>query len=91
MHFPSGRGQARHDVGLEAAIEREGDEFWLVVGCRRLAQTVTIEDRAFQPDDNYFHLAPGAPRRIALRRMPTRTGEPGGVVSALNALDTAKY
>lgn len=91
MQFPSGRGQARHDAGLEAVVEQRGDKFWLVVGCRRLAQIVTIEDRAFLPGDNYFHLAPGAARRIALSRIPGRTGEPSGIVSALNAVDTVTY
>jgi beta-mannosidase len=91
VHFPSGRGQAQHDTGLEAAIERQGDQFWLLVRCKRLAQTVTIEDRAFQPGDNYFHLAPGAARRILLSRMPGSAGGPGGVVSALNAVDTITY
>ncbi|MDF2120072.1 glycoside hydrolase family 2 protein [Roseiarcaceae bacterium H3SJ34-1] len=91
VHFPSGRGQERHDAGLEAAAERQGDQFWLVVSCKRLAQAVTIEDRAFQPGDNYFHLAPGAPRRILLSRMPGYTGDPGGIVSALNASGRVKY
>jgi beta-mannosidase len=91
VQFPSGRGQARHDAGLEAVVERQGEKFWLVVGCKRLAQTVTIEDRAFLPDDNYFHLAPGAGRRILLNRIAGHTGDPGGIISALNALDTVKY
>ncbi|MDB5534279.1 MAG: manB3 [Hyphomicrobiales bacterium] len=91
MQFPSGRGQARHDADLEAVVEQQGDKFWLVVGCKRLAQTVTIEDRAFQPSDNYFHLAPGAPRRISLSRIAGHTGDPGGIVSALNAVDTVDY
>ena len=91
VQFPSGRGWVNYDAGLEAALERQGDDFWLAIRCRRLAQTVTIEDREFLPAENYFHLAPGAARRVLLSRIDGRDGDPGGLVSALNAIDTVSY
>jgi beta-mannosidase len=49
----------------------------------RFAHAVAIDAEGFVPDDNYFHLEPGDPRRIVLRaEVPGRPLR--GRVSALN-------
>jgi beta-mannosidase len=80
FHFPVGRPAGRElDLGLTATLE--GDE--LVVRTRRFAQAVAIDAPGCVPDDDFFHLAPGAERRIRLVR---RTDKPvRGSVQALNA------
>ena len=86
FHFPLGRGNERHDLGLSATLV-EGDEGWcLSVATRRLAQSVRIDGDdlrpgKLRPDDNWFHLAPGAARLIGLGHAGRR---PTGTLAALN-------
>ncbi len=91
FHFPLGRGHARHDLGLRATPV-EGDGGWgLEVATRRFAQSVRIAGAGsggWRPDDNWFHLAPGAPRVIALGRPARR---PNGTVSALNGRESVAW
>jgi beta-mannosidase len=54
--------------------------------CHGLAQSVHFDADGFEPEDEYFHLAPGAMR--AVRLTPSRTGSrpaARGTVLALNA------
>jgi beta-mannosidase len=76
----------RGDAGNDGAIEVE-----VVIRTRRFAQSVTIDADGFVADDAWFHLAPGAERRVRLT--PTRTPADRarasaaalrGVVEALN-------
>ncbi|MCX8254185.1 Beta-mannosidase [Beijerinckiaceae bacterium RH AL1] len=82
FHFPLGRGRARHDLGLEAAVEHGEAGAVLVLRTRRLAQSIRLVVDGYRPEDNYFHLAPGEGRRIALAPLgdaavrPTRRAEP---------------
>ncbi|MCP4562397.1 MAG: glycoside hydrolase family 2 protein [Bosea sp.] len=91
FHFPLGRGHERHQCGLVAQLERDGDDWSLVLSTRRLAQSVEIVDPAWRPERSWFHLAPGEPRRVRLHRRPGASGEPSGEVRAVNALDRAGY
>ncbi|WP_020180155.1 hypothetical protein [Methylopila sp. M107] len=90
FHFPTGRGDARRELGLSARIEGDGAARALVVSTKRFAQSVHIADDGFRPAENWFHLAPGVEKRVAL---VARTGaaEPDGVVRAVNGLDEAAY
>ncbi len=81
FHFPLGRGHERHDLGLTATLVEDGRGWSLAVATRRFAQSVRIAGAALRPDDNWFHLAPGAGRAIALGRSSRR---PTGTVTALN-------
>ena len=86
FHFPLGRGHQRHELGLSATLV-EGDGGWsLSVATRRLAQSVRIagddlRSGKLRPDDNWFHLAPGAARVIRLGHAARR---PSGTLAALN-------
>lgn len=56
----------------------------LEVSSERFARSVDIQVRGMIPDDNHFHLAPGAQRRIRLRADGSGHN-PSGRVSAVNA------
>jgi beta-mannosidase len=91
FHFPLGRGHERHQCGLAAKLEREGDDWSVVISTQRFAQSVEIVDHAWRPERSWFHLAPGEPRRVRLHRRVGASGEPSGEVRAVNALDRANY
>lgn len=91
FHFPLGRGQERHHCGLVAQLERDGDDWNLVLSTQRFAQSVEIVDAGWRPERSWFHLAPGEPRRVRLHRRLGTSGEPSGEVRAVNALDRAGY
>jgi beta-mannosidase len=91
FHFPLGRGQARHDVGLQAELQRDGDGWALDLSCRRLAQSVHIVGEGWRPEQNWFHLAPGVSRRIPLRPRADRLAAPRGEIRAVNAVDCVLF
>jgi beta-mannosidase len=91
FHFPLGRGHERHQCGLAAQLEREGDDWSLVLSTQRFAQSVEIVDAGWRPERSWFHLAPGEPRRVRLHRRVGVTGEPSGEVRAVNAIDRVSY
>ncbi|AOK27843.1 beta-mannosidase [Burkholderia ubonensis] len=69
FHFPSRTHPAvfaRRDLGLEACVSRE-DGVWTVgIATRHLARHVQIVAPGFMPRDDWFHVAPGMPARVAL-------------------------
>jgi beta-mannosidase len=75
FYFPLGLPrQAEADVGLSATLQApvasadQGGDRVLVIGTRRFAQSVHIDlPPGCSADDQYFHLAPGASRRVRLR------------------------
>ena len=72
-----------NDLGLTARAEPTRDGCVLVVETAKFAHAVAIEVDGWIPDDNYFHVEPGEPRRVLLR--PThRAAALTGRVSALN-------
>ncbi|MEZ2129965.1 MULTISPECIES: glycoside hydrolase family 2 protein [unclassified Sinorhizobium] len=66
FHFPLGRSEAFHDAALEAVLSNEGRGWFLDLETDRLAQSVHIDVEGYRPEDDWFHLAPGAIKRIAL-------------------------
>ncbi|HEV2575334.1 MAG TPA: glycoside hydrolase family 2 protein [Beijerinckiaceae bacterium] len=90
VHFPLGRGDARHDLGLRAEILREAGDVYLKLATDRLAQTVAIEVAGFLPQDNYFHLAPGRDYLVALQSVAS-VSEAKGTVSALNGIGKISF
>ena len=87
FHFPVGLPATREpDVGLrgEARLGGNADEAELVVRTRRFAQSIAIDVEGFEPDDAYFHLAPGEERTVRLRRV-SGSGAPRGTLQPLNA------
>jgi beta-mannosidase len=85
FHFPRGLGAlAPCDLGLEGALSERGDgTFAATLRTRRFALAVAIAVEGFLPEDNYFHLAPGAEKTVTLVRRSGQ-GRPEGWVSALN-------
>jgi beta-mannosidase len=82
FHFPAGRSSTRElDLGLTASIS--GAE--LTIRTRRFAQAIALDLEGALPDDDFFHLAPGAERRIRLSHAPKR-----GSVQPLNAESSTK-
>jgi beta-mannosidase len=82
FHLPAGWPAAPHaHVGLKARFDAARGE--LVVSSTGFAQHVHLELAGHEPSDNDFHLAPGAERRIAVRR--TGSQAPRGEAWALNA------
>ena len=89
LHFPLGRGHVRHELGLAARVEPDGDGGWrIVLTTRRLAQSLCIRCVGARTADNWFHLAPGTVRTVDLVE---QTGAITGTVEALNGLGTAAF
>jgi beta-mannosidase len=91
FHFPMGHAFARErDIGLEASARSTGEgTYALTVRTKQFAQSVSIDAIGFQPDDDYFHLAPGSERTIALRPLGSASAL-RGALQALNALTPTK-
>ncbi|GEO86906.1 MULTISPECIES: glycosyl hydrolase 2 galactose-binding domain-containing protein [Alphaproteobacteria] len=86
-HFPLGRDKAMHDAAIEARVEDEGGAWHLLLSTPTLAQSLHIEVDGFRPEDDWFHLAPGPIRRIALipRDMTVGGQKPSGVITQLGS------
>ena len=84
FHFPLGRKTARHELGLQADLVESDGGWALRLATRRFAQSVHISDDNFRPEDNWFHLAPGVEKRIALTSRSARPSAPFGCIAALN-------
>ncbi|MGE7413851.1 glycosyl hydrolase 2 galactose-binding domain-containing protein [Methylobacterium tarhaniae] len=89
FHFPAGRDAAPREVGLSAALVEARDGVVLRVGAERHAIGVhVVLDGEGRPSDNWFHLAPGGERHLAL----TGTGgRPSGTVRAVNASEVVRF
>ena len=85
FHFPGGMpARVEASVGLEAVATSTGGEWTLTLRTERLAQSVELDLPGFEPDDNYFHVAPGGSRVVALR--PTAgAARPTGAARPLNS------
>ncbi len=66
FHFPLGRARAFHAPGIVAAVVFEDGAWFVDLDCERFAQSVHIEAEGFRAEDDWFHLAPGSPRRVKL-------------------------
>jgi beta-mannosidase len=91
FHFP--RKLPSHpeiDLGVGFQATRVSDELWkATVSARRTAFAVELSLRDFEPDDNYFHLAPGKARVVGLRAL--RAGaRPQGTARPINAQTATK-
>ena len=91
-HFPAGYPKGLAPLAIEAVAERdETGEWWLTLTTERFAQSMHIIDENFRPDDDWFHLAPGAEKRVRLIRREGADGRPSGTITALNATKSANY
>jgi beta-mannosidase len=92
-HLTAGAAhEVQEDVGLQATARRDASgEVRLRISARDLALYVRIAAGAWLPSDNYFHLAPGGAREIALHGAPGAPATPIviGAVNARAALEVA--
>ncbi|KAA6129729.1 glycoside hydrolase family 2 protein [Cupriavidus cauae] len=67
FYLPDRSANALTPPELHAQVERIDGQWWLTISARRFARWVQIDDANLQPASDYFHLAPGASRRVLLR------------------------
>lgn len=88
FHFPAGMPSTRTSTPIISANAVRTDDGIIAITLHstRFAQSVALDAGDFVPDDNYFHMTPGATRTIL-----ARTGVQGarfdGFVQPLNAYD----
>lgn len=89
FHFPSGYPQARRPLEIEGDLEAAGDGSWILrLKTTGFAQSVHLDVPGFSISDDWFHLAPGAEKRIMLTLSAGTDPEthPAVQVTALNGL-----
>jgi beta-mannosidase len=92
FHFPQGRGAARVELGLTAALEPDAGGWRLRLRSQRCAQSVHVEDERYRAEDEWFHLAPGIERVVRLiARDGAAGGVPDGDVHAVNGLAPVRF
>jgi beta-mannosidase len=92
FHFPDPSIGERRDIGLNATVEKDGEDWSLVVETAQLARWVHVVDPNYFARIDWFHLAPGSTRRIPLvARHANVSAAPEGDVSAINAIRSAAY
>jgi beta-mannosidase len=91
FYFPRGLPAARElDIGLTAEVAEHDGGARLVLRTRRFAQSIAIEAAGFEPEDAFFHLAPGSERSVRLRRV-SGTDPARGTVQPLNAETPTRF
>lgn len=81
VHFPLGRAAMAYDPGLSAKLEREGENWAVVIQAERFASCIQIEAQHHYAGDEGFHLLPGEQRRVMLLPIGATGSEPpAGVV-----------
>ena len=94
FHFPLGLRDQRFPAEVETGLEEsENGAFVLRLTAQRFLQSVHMDVPGFRPDDDWFHIAPGASRQIVLR--PADGGQntperPAGTLAALNCLASVR-
>jgi len=95
VYLPDRRDGALRPPELHGTLAFEAGAWWLTVSARRFARWVHIEDHAFLPEQDWFHLGPGEQRRIRLMHdggTGTAAGTiPSGEIYAINADYPASY
>ncbi|MEO8946549.1 MAG: glycoside hydrolase family 2 protein, partial [Gemmatimonadaceae bacterium] len=85
FHFPVGIGAPRASVRLEAKVQRNDDGSCAIMFIAdSLALAVSIDAQGWLPSDNYFNIAPGGSRIIAMKPVGQR-GHLAGRAVALNS------
>ncbi|OJA28073.1 beta-mannosidase [Burkholderia ubonensis] len=96
FHFPSRTHPnvfAPRDLGLDARASYAAGIWQVDIDTRHLARHVQIDAPGFISRDDWFHVAPGMPARVALEPLDTHTrdGEPGDLpLIRVRAVNSAK-
>jgi len=87
FHFPLGRSKAFHDAEIQVAVTRQDDAWGLDIAVDRFAQSVHVSVDGYRPDDDWFHLAPGAAKHVRLLPQPwSADGDtPSGEITSLGS------
>jgi beta-mannosidase len=87
FHFPLGRAKAFYAAEIEAKPVQVESDWFLDLQTDRFAQSVHIDLPGYRAEDDWFHLAPGAVRRVRLfARIDTPVdANPTGQVRALGS------
>lgn len=72
FHFPQGRSAALQEANITALLAQEAHGWYLTLETDQFAQSVHIDLEDNRPEDDFFHLAPGHPRRIRLLSGPDK-------------------
>ncbi|MCO4892565.1 glycoside hydrolase family 2 protein [Cupriavidus sp. WGtm5] len=95
VYLPDRSAAALAAPELRGSVECVQGQWWLHVGTRRFARWVHIEDHAFLPEQDWFHLGPGETRRIRLMHESGPAAPagaiPSGEIYAINADRPASY
>ncbi len=96
FHFPQRELTQCHDLGFDVRLEHDAhgglDGWALAIRAKRLARWVHIVDPHYRASTDWFHLAPGVERRVALvARERDASHTPQGEVRALNATFSVQY
>jgi beta-mannosidase len=90
-HFPAGPALPRQEIGLGAELLWNGTAWELELTTARFAQYVDITDPQFRPETAWFHLPPGASRRVLLLPEGAADAVPRGEVRGLNAIRPVQF
>lgn len=92
FHFPDPTIGERRDIGLRASLEKDELGWFLAIETSQLARWMHVNDPNYRASVDWFHLAPGHTRRIALvARHANVRAQPEGDVVAINASRAAAY
>ncbi len=90
-HFTRKALPPRENLGLRAELVGAGDDHLLVLATDAFAQFVHIEDQHWRGEDDWFHLPPGAERRVRLLPFVPGAPAPEGEIRALNLAGAVTY
>lgn len=85
FHFPRGRAAALHAATVVANSGEDAEGAYLSLSTDRLVQSVSLAFPGWLPDDNWFHLAPGAARVVRLRPHGSGQAELSGEIRHLGS------
>ncbi|MBD8892429.1 glycoside hydrolase family 2 protein [Roseibium litorale] len=86
FHFPQGFDPARQPLDIQADLAKGEDADWLLtLTAARTARFVHLDVEGFLPLDNWFHIAPGAPKLIRLVPETESDGAPAGILRAVSS------
>jgi beta-mannosidase len=90
--FPQGPYSTPQLIKIHSEVTRVGGDWWLELAAESVVRFVHIDDRHYRPLDNYFHMSPGAVRRVRLApRVAMCDQPPSGTVGALNSIGQSVY
>ncbi|SMF32419.1 beta-mannosidase [Xaviernesmea oryzae] len=91
FHFPLGRAKAMYPAEITAYLTEDQGKFWLELSADLFAQSVNVDAAGYRPGDNWFHLAPGKPKRLRLDPLPGNAGRPSGAIRTPNSDRIARF